>query len=86
MKGINVPINFSIVETIIKSTHIFNDICLVSKLYIIKVLPKSNIVVIWVDIWDIQSGLNAECLINRYFNVSNYIAIIQEVNINLKVP
>ena len=33
--------------------HIFNDVCLVSKLYIIKVLSKYNMAVIWIDIWDV---------------------------------
>jgi len=52
IEGTNIPIISSIVENIIKITHIFNDICLVSKLHIIKALPKSNIAVIWIDIWD----------------------------------
>ena len=52
IEGTNIPIISSIVENIIKITHIFNDIYLVSKLHIIKALPKSNIAVIWIDIWD----------------------------------
>jgi len=46
----NVPITSSIVENIIKTTHIFNDICLTSKPYIIKASSKSDMVVIWIDI------------------------------------
>jgi len=36
--------------TIIKSNHIFNNIVVVSKPYIIKVSPKSDIAIIWLDI------------------------------------
>jgi len=53
MKDTNIPINSSIIETIIKSIHIFNDIYLASKLCVIKTLPKSDIVVIWKNIWNI---------------------------------
>ena len=53
MEGTNIPINSSIIESIIQSTHIFNDMCLASKPHVIKVLPKSNMVIIWIDIWDI---------------------------------
>jgi len=42
----NTPILYDIVECIIKSTHIFNDIVLVSQPHIIKVSPKLDIVVI----------------------------------------
>ena len=37
----NVPINSDIMERVIKSTHMFNDIFLISKLHIIKVSLKS---------------------------------------------
>ena len=49
------PPNFSItsntVEELIKDTYIFND---VFYLCIIKASPKSDMAVIWVDIWDSQ--------------------------------
>jgi len=45
MKRTNVPITFSIVEKLIKTTHIFNNVVLTLKPCIIKVLPKSDIVV-----------------------------------------
>jgi len=41
----NLPIFSDIIKSIIKLTYIFNDIVLVSKLYIIKASPKSDIVV-----------------------------------------
>ena len=46
MEDTNILINSSIVESIIKSTHILNDVYLTSKLYVIKVSPKSDIVII----------------------------------------
>ena len=50
LEGINIPINSSIIETIIKSIHIFNNVCLTSKPHIIKVLSKSDMMIIWVNI------------------------------------
>ena len=38
--------------------------------------------IIWLDIWDLQSGSKAKGLINRCFNIGNYITMIQEANIN----
>ena len=40
------------IEGILKETHLFKDIVLASKPCIIKAFPKSNITVVWVDIWD----------------------------------
>ena len=39
----NTPINFSIMEIVIKSTHIFNNVCITSKLQVIKISLKSDI-------------------------------------------
>ena len=86
MEGTNVSINFSFIEFIIQSTHIFNDMYLVSKPHIIKTSPKSDIVIIWINIWDVQSGTKAKCLINRCFNIGNYITTIWEANINSSIP
>jgi len=52
------------VKTIIKQNHIFDNITLVSKLRVIKMSPKSDIAIIWIDIWDTQSGSKAKTLIN----------------------
>ena len=62
--------------------HIFNDTYLASKPHVIKTLPKSNMAVIWINIWDAQSGAKTKCLINRYFNISSYIAIVRGANMN----
>ena len=45
LKNTNIPIMLDFVETIIKNNHIFNNIVIISKPYVIKVLPKSDIVV-----------------------------------------
>jgi len=74
------------VETILKQNHIFNNISLVSKPRIIKVSPKSDMAIVWIDVWDVQSGQNAKLLINRCFNVGNYIATIRRANMNPGVP
>ena len=41
------------VKAIIKQNHIFGNITLASKLRVIKVLPKSDMTIVWIDIWDI---------------------------------
>jgi len=51
-------ITSSVIEDIIKKNHIFNNIMLASKPHIIKASPKLDMAIIWVDIWDIQSGSN----------------------------
>ena len=52
------------VKDIIKQNHIFNNITLASKLRVIKVLPKSDMAIVWIDIWDAQSGVKTKGLIN----------------------
>ena len=41
------------IETILKQNHIFDNISLTSKPRVIKVSPKSNIAIVWLDIWDV---------------------------------
>jgi len=53
------------IERILKNTHIFNKIVLASRPRIIKVLPKSDMAIVWIDIWDNQNGNNAKKIINR---------------------
>ena len=74
------------VESILKQNHIFDNILLASKPRVIKVSPKSDMAIVWIDIWDVQSGKNAKMLINRCFNVGNYIATIRGANMNPGVP
>ena len=50
MENINTPINSSVVETISKNSHIFNNILLASKLRVIKISPKLDMAIVWLDI------------------------------------
>jgi len=45
-------------------------------------LPKSDMSIIWINIWDSQSRFKAKSLINRRFNVGCFITTVQEVNMN----
>jgi len=74
------------IETILKQNHIFDNISLASKPRVIKVSPKSDMSIIWLDIWDVQSSSNAKMLINRCFNVGNYIVMIRGANMNPGIP
>jgi len=85
IKNTSTPINSSMVETILKNNHIFNNILLTSKPQVIKVSSKSDIAIIWLDIWDVQSGSKTKYLINRCFNVESYITTIQDTNMNSEV-
>ena len=55
IENTNILINVDVVEEILKRNHIFNNIILVLRSHIIKVSPKSDMAIIWFDIWDIQS-------------------------------
>ena len=81
----NTPVNSSVMEDIIKKNHIFNNIVLASKPHIIKVSPKSDIAIIWIDIWNVQSSSKAKGLINRCFNIGSFIATIRDANMNLGI-
>jgi len=86
MKNTNISITSDFIEAIIKLNYIFNDLSLASKSRVIKALPKSNIVIIYLDIWDAQSGKNVKTLINRCFNVGSHITTIHGANINPGIP
>lgn len=78
----NSSINSTDIEKIIQFTHIFNNVYLALKLCIIKSSPKSDMVVIQINIWDVQSSTKAKSLINRCFNIGNYIATVRGANMN----
>ena len=42
--------------------------------------------IVWIDIWDTQSGTKAKNLINRRFNIVNFIITIQGANMNSGMP
>ena len=73
------------IENVLKNSHLFNNIVLASKPYVIKVSPKSNMAIIWINIWDTQNRSNTKKVINHWFNISSYIAIVCGTNMNLEV-
>ena len=75
-----------VIKKIIKENYIFNNVELVSRPRVIKISPKSNMLIMWIDIWDAQSGAKAKSLINWCFNIGSYTTTICGANINLKVP
>ena len=74
------------IEGVLKETYLFNGVMLASKPCVIKVSPKSDMAVVWVDIWDSQSGSSAKNIINRHFNIGRFIATIKGTNMNPGVP
>ena len=62
-------ISSDIIEGVLKESHLFKDATLASKPYVIKASPKLDKAVVWVDIWDSQSGSCAKNIINCRFNV-----------------
>ena len=76
MENTNMLVSSGIVKSILKINHIFNNIMIILKSCIIKTLPKSDMAIVWLDIWNIQSSSRAKSLINRCFNVESYIATI----------
>jgi len=53
-----------IIEGVLKNLHLFKDATLALKPCVIKASPKSDKAVVWVDIWDSQSGSCAKNIIN----------------------
>ena len=84
-KHSNIQILSDKVESILKANHIFNDIIFVSKPKIIKISPKSDIVIICINIWDTQNGSNVKKIINRHFNIGSFIAMVRGANMNPEV-
>ena len=54
-----------IIEGVLKNLHLFKDTILALKPHVIKASPKSDKAVVWVDIWDSQSGSCAKNIINH---------------------
>ena len=52
------------IKKILKNNHIFNNIVLAFRPRIIKVSPKSDMAIIWIDIWDTQNSFKAKSIIN----------------------
>jgi len=86
IENTNIPITVDIVKRVIQTTYIFNDVVLTSCSHVIKTSSKSDMAIIWVDIWDSQNNTKAKMLINRCFNIGQYITTIKETNINPGIP
>ena len=76
------PIKLDDVESIIKTIYVFNNIALMSKPYVIKASPKSNMAIVQINIWNAQRRANAKHLIKRLFNIGKYITTVEETSIN----
>ena len=64
------------IKGVLKEIHLFKDVLLALKPWIIKASPKSNIAMVWVNIWDSQSSSSAKNIINCCFNIGHFIATI----------
>ena len=73
------------IEGVLKETYLFKDVMLASKPHVIKVSQKSDMAVVWVDIWDSQSGSSAKNIINHHFNIGRFITTVKGTNMNLGV-
>jgi len=67
------------IATTMKHLEIFEPVNLAVKLRVIKVSPKSDMAIVWFDIWDSQNGFKAKLLINYSFNFGRYITTIRVV-------
>ena len=60
----NTSIDLGVIESIIRSTHIFDNIKITLKSQVVKVSPKLDMAIVWIDIWNVQSSSSAKMLIN----------------------
>ena len=63
-KQSNLCISLEDIEKILKNNHIFNNIVLAFRPRIIKVSLKSDMAIIWINIWDMQNSSKAKSIIN----------------------
>ena len=83
LEGTNVLINSETIEVFIKTLHIFFDnVNIAFRPHIVKVFSKSDMAIIWINIWNSQNRSTAKKLINHCFNVSSFVATIRGVNMN----
>jgi len=74
------------VTDFMKHIDLFKNVSLATKPRIIKVSPKSDMAIIWFDIWDTQNSSKAKLLINYSFNLDYHITTVRATNINPSVP
>ena len=73
-------------ESIIKAFHIFNDIKIASKPHVCKMSLKSDMAIVWIDIWDSQNGISVKKIINWSLNIGSFITTVRGANMNSGVP
>ena len=69
-------INSVQIKSVLSHTDIFQDIILSFWPYIVRVFPRSDMVIVWINIWDSQNGTKAKSLINRSFNIDCHVVTI----------
>jgi len=74
------------IKSIFKELHLFKNVVLASKPHVIKVSPKSNMAVVWVNIWDSQSSSSAKNIINHQFNIEQFVMTVYSTNMNPGIP
>jgi len=74
------------VTDFMKHIDLFENISLATKPRIIKASPKSDMAIMWFDIWDTQNRSKAKLLINHSFNLGRHIATVRATNMNPGVP
>jgi len=70
------------ITTTMKQLELFEPVNLAAKPRVIKASSKSDMAIIWFDIWDSQNGSKAKLLINHSFNFGRYITMIRATNMN----
>jgi len=70
------------ITTTMKQLELFEPVNLTAKPRVIKASPKSDMAIIWFDIWDSQNGSKAKLLINHSFNFGRYTVMIRATNMN----
>ena len=73
-------------ENFMKHINLFENVSLATKPCIIKASPKSDMAIIWFDIWDTQNSSKAKLLINHSFNLGHHIAMVRATNMNPGIP
>ena len=74
----SLPVTPAQMAEALSSSPLFEGVTLVSMPRIMKVSPNSDMLVIWIDIWDSQMGSKGKTLINRSFNFRRHTATVRE--------
>jgi len=70
----------------LKNSDFFEDTTLAARPRVIKASPKSDMAIIWINIWDSQNSFKAKILINHSFHYSRSIATIRGTSMNPGIP